>query len=129
MRLALILTLMPALALAETPLNGADFEARVEGRTLTYSYGGQPFGTEQYFPNRRVAWAFTGDDCVYGRWYEEGSAICFLYEDSPEPQCWQFFDRQGRLVAQFMGDGAGTELSEVAQSDGPLSCPGPDVGV
>jgi hypothetical protein len=123
------LALLPAPARAETPLTGAEFEARVEGRTLTYSYAGQPFGTEQYFPNRRVAWAFTDDICVYGRWYEAGEQICFVYEDGPAQQCWLFFDRDGRLAAQFMGDGAGTLLSEVAQSEGPLSCPGPDVGV
>lgn len=128
MRLALILMLLPTLALAETPLTAEEFAARVEGRTLIYSYGGQPFGTEQYFPNRRVVWAFTDGVCVYGRWYAQDEEICFVYEDTPDPQCWLFFDRGGKLVAQFMGEGAGTVLSEVAQSDSPLACPGPDVG-
>jgi hypothetical protein len=129
MRLAMILTLLPAVALAETPMSAEDFAARVEGRTLTYSWGGAPFGTEQYFPNRRVAWAFTDDICVYGRWYPQGEEICFVYDDRPDPQCWLFFDRAGRLVAQFMGEGDGGLVSEVAQAETPMTCPGPEVGV
>ncbi len=137
MRLALALVLWPtlplppAVALAQVPLGAAEFEARVEGRTLTYSYGGEPFGTEQYFPNRRVAWAFTGGACVYGRWYAQGASICFVYDNDPDPQCWQFFDEGGRLLARFMGDGSGDggggALSEVSRAER-LDCPGPDVG-
>ncbi len=133
--LALALLPLPALvgpAFAEpgAPLTGTEFEAHTTGRTLTYASGGQVFGTEQYLPGRRVMWAFSEDRCQKGRWYEAGAFICFVYEDEPGvPQCWTFHLDGGRLLARFQGDAPGSELSEVEQSDRPLNCPGPDVGV
>jgi hypothetical protein len=128
--LALALVPLPALADPGPPLTGAAFEAYTTGRTLTYALGGQVFGTEQYLPGRRVMWAFAEDRCQRGTWYEEAEFICFVYEDEPgNPQCWTFHLDDGRLLARFAGDAPGSELAEVAQSDKPLNCPGPDVGV
>ena len=53
--------------------------------------------------------------------------LCFTYEDQPEDvNCWQFFRGAGGLVAQFME--GGVPLSELAQTDEPMQCPGPMVG-
>jgi hypothetical protein len=127
MRLALILAFLPFSALAETPMTGAEFEAYSTGKTLTYAYGGQVFGTEEYLPGRQVRWAFTKDVCQFGRWYEKETAICFVYDQDLDEQCWQFFNSPAGLRALYM-DG-GTELSEVEQTNEGLGCPGPDVGV
>ncbi|MFN3937803.1 MAG: hypothetical protein ACK4KW_09515 [Gemmobacter sp.] len=119
-----------AAAAAETPMTGAEFEARTSGQTLDFAVRGEPYGTEQYLPGRRVIWAFSGGQCRYGKWYEDGTGrICFVYEHDPTPQCWWFFDRPGGIAALFDGDQPGSELVEVRRSSEPMACPGPDVGV
>lgn len=120
----------PAMAAdAEGTMSAADFESYVEGRTLTYHDGGVAYGIEQYLPNRRVRWAYLGDECWDGYWYQDGADICFVYQENPEPKCWRFSQRNGRLSAIFMGAENGQELYEVENSDEPLACLGPDVGV
>lgn len=126
---ALTVTALPALSQDQgKPLTAEEFDAYVTGKTLSYSDGAQVWGTEQYLPGRRVVWAFTKDICQYGTWYQQDEHICFVYDDSPDPQCWTFWHKENGLTALFSGDSA-TELSEVEQSDAPLGCPGPDVGV
>lgn len=114
---------------AETPMTATEFEAYATGKTLTYSVGGEVYGAEQYLPGRRVIWAFKGNTCADGVWYEEAGLICFAYENDPDPQCWNFFASADGLRAEFTGDPASSPLSEVAQSPIPLNCAGPDVGV
>ncbi|QCO57617.1 hypothetical protein EOK75_18120 (plasmid) [Pseudorhodobacter turbinis] len=131
MRLA-PLTLCLALAtpaLAQTPLTGAEFETYATGKTLTYAIGGEIYGVEQYLPNRRVRWAFVDDTCRIGHWYEDAGSICFVYDHDATPQCWSFYRNEGALTARFMSDPPSTELKEVAQTDEPLACSGPDIGV
>lgn len=116
-------------SIAETPMTAAEFEAYATGKTLTYSVGGEVFGTEQYLPDRHVVWAFKGDDCTDGIWYEEAGLICFVYKSDGSPQCWTFFLDASGLRAKFIGDVVGSELSVVSQSPAPMACMGPDVGV
>lgn len=123
---ALLLTTLPAFA--ETPMSAAEFDAYSVGKTLTYSMGGEIFGTEQYLPGRRVRWAFTKEECRDGYWYEEADLICFVYENDPTPQCWKFWEDGNGLNARYNNDPDGTELSEVEQINSPLICAGPDVG-
>ncbi|GLS88875.1 hypothetical protein GCM10010873_38490 [Cypionkella aquatica] len=111
------------------PMTGAAFEAYVSGKTLTYAMDGEVYGTEQYKPGRKVIWAFTEDECREGSWYENGPQICFVYEDPNDPQCWLFFMGARGMTAQFIGEGGSGDLSEVAQSQGPMPCMGPQVGV
>ncbi|WP_172294037.1 hypothetical protein [Pseudoruegeria sp. HB172150] len=126
----LLAVTVPACVLAEDVMSGAEFEAYVEGRTLTYHDQGVAYGIEQYLPGRRVRWAYIGDECWDGYWYEDTqSNICFVYEDNPEPKCWRFTRREGRISALFMGTDEGRELYEVMNSPEPLTCMGPDVGV
>jgi hypothetical protein len=134
MRAALILAFLslPSLAepvLADTVMTADAFEAYATGKTLTYAYGDQVFGAEQYLPGRQVLWAFKGEECRKGRWYEDAGEICFVYEDDGAPQCWVFYQDASGLRALFTGDPEGSELSEVEQSPEPLICAGPDVGV
>lgn len=127
---------LPQMLLAQTdlaprtgPLTGTQFETYATGKTLTYARGGLIWGTEQYLPGRVVVWAFTEDICQRGYWYEEGEEICFVYELESDAQCWLFYLHSGSLMAQHRDDADGLPLSEVAQSDGPMPCAGPDVGV
>lgn len=125
----LVLALLPVPALAEQPLSGPEFEALVEGRTLTYGLAGQePYGVEHYHPDRRVTWAWAGSEaCSAGTWHEETRdgrpAICFVYEHDPEtPKCWELFRDGDGLRATFLDGGAPSVLYEVADEPGRLVC-------
>ena len=125
------LSSLSAPAVAQTRLNGAEFERYTEGRTLTFSFMGEPYGVEEYRPGRRVIWAFIGDECQEGIWFERDSNICFVYDHAPgDEQCWAFYQTETGLLGVFQGpDGPSTELYEVENSDKPLLCPGPAIGV
>ncbi len=130
--LALTLTafLAAAAALADDRMTAEEFEDYTTGQTLTFSFHGVPYGVEQYLPGRRVIWAFMGDSCQEGSWYEADGNICFVYDHAPvEPQCWSFWRTEDGLRALFAGEGSTTELYEVQRSRTPLICEGPDVGV
>ena len=127
--LTLSLCMTPLAAFAETPLTGAEFGADVTGKTLTYDYGNGILGTEEYLPDRKVRWAFEGDICMYGTWYQDKDQICFVYDSDPTPQCWLYFLESGKIRGRYMGPGGGWEILESARTTQPLSCAGPDVGV
>ncbi|MGP3698720.1 hypothetical protein [Rhodobacter sp. NSM] len=116
-------------ALAAEPMSAEEFEAYAQGKTLSYAVGGEIYGAEQYLPQRQVVWAFRGQECTRGQWYEDAGQICFVYEHDSTPQCWTFYRESAGIRAQFEGDPEGTELSEVDQTRTPLICAGPDVGV
>lgn len=123
--------LISAPVLAEVPMSGAEFEAYTTGKTLTYLESGRAYGTERYKPNRQVTWAFHGDDCQDGEWYEPSPGlICFVYENGISgPQCWYFYRSETGLRARFANDPDGRELYETRRNNTPLQCLGPDLGV
>jgi hypothetical protein len=117
-------------ASAQTPMSAEEFEAYVTGRTLTFGFEGQPYGIEEFRSGRRTTWAFIGDECREGHWFDRGEQICFVYDDFPEEEhCWIFWEGEQGLNARFMGEGNSTELYEVQRTSRPLICPGPEVGV
>jgi hypothetical protein len=115
-------------ASAAEPVGVAEFEAFATGKTLSYAVGGTVYGAEQYLPGRRVIWAFKGQQCRKGVWYEETGQVCFVYEDAPGAQCWTFSRDGDGLQARFSGDPEGAEPARVQES-APLTCAGPDLGV
>lgn len=128
MRGVLALLLAAAPAFAEAPLDADQFDALTLGRTMTWAESGTVYGTEEYLPNRRVRWKALGDDCKLGNWYAEGDAICFRYEDDPEPDCWIIKGSREGLLAHYLTSPPGTAPVVVEDTPGPLSCPGPEVG-
>ncbi|MFZ1470588.1 MAG: hypothetical protein WAT09_16680 [Paracoccaceae bacterium] len=132
--LILLLAASPApaddsLTRTQTPMNAAEFDAYVTGKTLTYSQYDYTFGVEEYLPGRYVAWRPTGEDCQYGKWYEKAGLICFTYDYSSAEHCWTFWQEGGGLKALAIEDPPDAALSEVAQTADGLHCPAPDVGV
>ena len=123
---ALILNALPTAALAQ--MSAAEFDAYTKGRTLTFLNQGRAYGVEEYFENRRVRWSFLDGRCQEGRWYEQAGEICFVYEYEPSPQCWIFTETARGLRAELGGEG-GLELYEAQETDEPMLCIGPDVGV
>lgn len=119
---------LAAPALAQT-MSAEEFDAYTQGKTFFYGSRGQPYGAEEYLPNRRVIWTFLDGQCQYGEWYEAGDLICFVYENLEDDQCWSFTRSPSGLVAQFENDPAQTELYEMSKSPGEMTCLGPGVGV
>jgi hypothetical protein len=123
----------PGLVRAETPtigaMTGPDFEAYTATHTITYDYGDGQTGTEEYMTGRRVRWAFDGDTCMLGHWYDQADQICFVYDQESTPQCWNFFLEANGLRGRYLGPDGSFDIHEINQSDAPLPCAGPDVGV
>jgi hypothetical protein len=127
--LSFALVLAAHSAAAAEPMSAAEFEAYVEGRTLYFGFEGEAYGVESYLPNRRVLWSFLDGQCKDGFWYEDSGLICFLYEDRNDPQCWSFYREGDRLRAVFANDPDNTILYEAEQTDEPMTCLGPEIGV
>ncbi len=116
-------------AFAETPMTADEFDAYVTGKTLDWLQMGSVFGTEEYLPGRRVHWGPVDETCQVGTWYGEGDNICFLYEGDPEPKCWTVWQDGDGLTARYLTDPPDIEPSVVEETNEPLSCSAPDVGV
>ena len=116
---------------ASAQMSASEFEAYTTGKTLYFGSNGREYGVEEYMENRRVRWSFLDGRCRDGEWYEDTRGmICFVYEDTPDPQCWTFErGSRGGLVARFENDPDGTELYEANQDEQPMMCLGPEVGV
>lgn len=123
------------LAILAGPLNAAEpmsadaFDSYTLGKTLIYGQDGAAYGTEEYLENRQVRWSFLDGQCKDGFWYEEAGHICFLYEDNTAPQCWTFTQGAAGLIAQFKNETDVIELYEADNTDKPMLCLGPEVGV
>ena len=128
-RTLLVLACLALPADAAEKIGVAEFEALATGKTLTYAVGGEVYGIEQYLPGRRVIWAYRGQECVDGYWYEQGGQVCFIYDNQPTPQCWTYQRDGAGLRARFSGDPEGAEPAVVQESTDPLICAGPDLGV
>ena len=125
----------PALspAFAQDPMTATEFDAYTNGKTLYFNNQGKTYGAERYFGKRRVEWSFLDGECQQGRWFEAGrNFICFIYNDTVDPQCWQFFKTPDGLRAQFKGAAGDTEEDmqyEAQPNATPMQCHGPGVGV
>jgi hypothetical protein len=130
MPFVLCLTLLAAPVRAQEVLTADDFQALSEGRTLHFTLGGLPFGSEQYFSDRRSLWRTPDGECEAGRWTPRGEAICFVYDANPDPQCWRFTRAGGQVRAHFVEDGIPDPYPVLLDriDDAPLDCPGPRVG-
>ena len=118
-----------AAPLGAAPLSSDAFDAYTNGKLLYFNEGGEAYGAERYLPGRRVEWSFLDGNCKSGQWYALGQSICFVYEDRPDPQCWEFEATKNGLRATFLGTGETKELYEAEQSSDPMYCKGPEVGV
>lgn len=119
---------LPVVAAAQDrPVTAEEFEAFTEGRTFAHDSAAGPYGAEIYLPGRRVIWHFLDDRaCEPGRWYPEGDAICFDYDNAPAgdgPECWFYFREDDRLRAVHRDTGFTAWLRPPAP-DEEITCPG-----
>jgi hypothetical protein len=132
MRHLILLTLfLAAPAWAERAVSPDEFEDMVTGQTLHFDRGGEAFGAEQYFEDKRVIWAFEGGECQRGIWFANPAGkICFVYESDPTPQCWDFLEMEnGAFHARSEGSDPIDDLVTRRFGTDDLSCPLPDLGV
>ena len=128
--LALLLLLAaPAFAQDGTGLSATEFDDYVAGKTLSWALADQPWGTEEYLPNRQVQWAAGPGECQIGTWFEAAGQICFDYQDRTDTSCWIFRKTANGLTAELQGPSGPLTLTESGQIAEGLPCPGPEVGV
>ncbi len=128
LRVCALACLMPLPAFAEAPMTGAEFAAMTTGKTMDHILFGEVYGAERYYPDRRVRWAFSDDECLDGVWYEKADMICFEYEDGTGPECWLYYRDGTNIRAIASGDKDAAPV-QMTPSQTPLACLGPEVGV
>ncbi len=120
--LLLVLTLANP-AMAQDGMTGAEFDAYVTGRTITFRTDLNPsYGIERYLPGRRVMWSTFDGICQYGVWFESKGDICFRYEHDPEHKCWTIYDEPGGLRGVFTTRPNTTVIYEIPDREDPLIC-------
>lgn len=131
LRLALLVLCWAGAASAEVTLSPDQFDRMSTGKTMEFERDGAWYGSEQYLPNREVVWKYGDGTCTSGFWFEDQGSLCFVYEDAPQPQCWVFVEREGDFFARPAESTSGTdaELRLSRQSEQPLACAAPDLGV
>lgn len=122
---------LAAPVLAERVVTADEFAQMVTGKTLHFERFGEAFGSEQYFDDKRVIWAFENGQCQRGIWFENaGGEICFVYDDDPAPQCWDFLEGDGgEFRARLSGSEPSDDLITRNVGTDALDCPLPDLGV
>lgn len=128
MRLLFALAVLSAPVQAQDLLTAEEFDALTINRTMTWASYGLVYGVEQYLPGRRVRWTEIGDDCKLGHWYQEGQAICFLYEDDPTPACWEITLSGAGMLAVELSDPEGAEPVQIEETTETMPCFGPEIG-
>ena len=132
------LTLIPFLiatsAISETEMSIDEFERHATGRTFDFYSPQGLVGTERYLPDRQVEWAFDGQKCVFGEYFEWNGLVCFSYsyygEVDNKPQCWRMVRTTDGVVAQFYGDkGFDGSVQYMRPTTREMTCTGPEVGV
>lgn len=129
MRLTAVLLLFVQSASAQTPMTPEEFDRWSTGRTLDYSTDGQVWGSEAYFPDRRVRDADTGGPCRDGYWYADGDAVCFVYPGFDGTHCWLYWRDGDAVFAKPVQSAPEDAPQHVTPAAAPLDCPAPDVGV
>lgn len=131
LRFACLLCTLSLPVSAQDRLAGDAFDAFTRGQTFYYGYDTEPYGAEEYLDDRRVRWSFLDGECKEGYWYDTPERlICFVYEDRPDaPQCWAFFNENGKLRATFENGAQAAPLYQIEKTETPMLCTGPKIGV
>jgi hypothetical protein len=123
MRSLAICLLLCAPVQAQDAMTGAEFDAYVTGKTITFRTIINPeFGIERYLPGRRVMWSTFDGTCQYGVWFESKGDICFRYEGDPEHKCWEIYEGPNGLRGVYTTRPNTTIIYEVLGREDPLIC-------
>ena len=127
--ISLIVLSLTQQSFAETIITPDQFEKLSTGKTLYFTYGGQPFGVEQFFENRRSKWRFEDGHCEDGEWFAENDLICFNYERNLDTQCWHFLKTDDGFGARAEGASPNDILKLDRIDSKPLICSGEGLSV
>ncbi|MCA8869816.1 MAG: hypothetical protein KDA67_14270 [Rhodobacteraceae bacterium] len=128
-RFLLLFLFLPLTLNAEEVLTPEQFESYSSGKTLYFAEAGQPYGAEQYLPNRQSIWQYADGSCAKGIWYAENDLICFVYDDDSGEHCWNFLKKpENRYAARAIGREPGADLEVIWKDQQPVICTGPEVG-
>ncbi len=116
--LALIVMAAPARG-EDVQLDTEAFLDLMDGRTASFTYEGEPYGSEAYHPNRRVIWRSTNGQCMEGVWRSIADYLCFQYE---APSCWRVFRTDEDAYYAVSSDGFRVEFESI--TDGAFDCTG-----
>ena len=123
MRSLAVCLLLCAPAQAQDAMTGAEFDAYVTGKTITFRTITNPeFGIERYLSNRRVMWSTFDGTCQYGVWFESKGDICFRYEGDPEHKCWEIYEGPNGLRGVYTTRPNTTIIYEILGRVDPLIC-------
>jgi hypothetical protein len=120
-----VLCAMAAPALAQDQLSPNGFLDLAVGRTLSFSnvQTGRLVGEEQFLRRDLSVWTNETGRCTYGRIEVRGPSICFLYEDSPNPEnCWIPFSDEGTLLVLSQNSREVQKISDISEE--PIMCEG-----
>ena len=129
LKYTLIFMILNVLPLHADTISPAEFERRVEGKTLSFAKDGLPVGVEQYLRGRRVIWAFVDGQCEMGRYFVQDDNICFEYDKFGVSYCWVFFEQEGQMHGHLVGETPEDSLVVVGESDAPINCVPDGLGV
>ncbi|MDX8347749.1 hypothetical protein SLH49_07100 [Cognatiyoonia sp. IB215446] len=121
--LAALIAMIGLPALAQEPMDAAEFDAYATGRTITFRTELNPtYGVERYLPGRRVMWSAFDGTCRYGVWFESKGDICFRYDHDPEHKCWTIYLDPEGLRGIYTTRAPHTVIFEVPDRTDPLIC-------
>ena len=133
LRLALLLSLFPLAAHAQSlrdrlitapDIPVTEWRDMTAGKTVIYEIDGDLFGYEHYDANSdKVTFQLDDGTCIDGRWFMEGSAYCFDWQDGPL-NCFHQKTLNGSVYVIGLESGAETDdIQKVARIVVlPLSC-------
>lgn len=114
---------LPSALQAQDFMDVVEFEAFVTGKTLDFIEDGQPYGSEEFLPGRRVNWRYVGEiDCHAGTYEQNAEYICFNYDGEDELSCSTFWLEGDKLMSRFSDALPDEPLSIATAAQQPLSC-------
>ncbi|MEP1768561.1 MAG: hypothetical protein ABJJ53_18235 [Sulfitobacter sp.] len=120
---ALLLALSASPIAAQDQISPDEFLDLAQERTLSFSSlkGGRLIGEEQFLRRDLSVWADATGRCTYGKIEPRGPLLCFIYEDSPDPEnCWIPFLDDGTLLVMSQSSREIQRISDI--STDPIIC-------
>ncbi len=116
------LTLWSGSALAgPEPLEKQEFYDLMQGKTATFSYRGEPYGSEAYHDGRVVIWRDTQGQCQEGTWHSIADYHCFRYDHM---SCWKVFPDEEAGAGHHAVSTDGLKVDFETITDGVFDCQG-----
>lgn len=118
---AALLSVVAQYAAAQDQISPDAFLDQAVGKTLTFEgfRSGRQVGVEQFLRRDLSVWTDVSGRCTYGTIEIRGPQLCFIYDDSPDPEnCWLIFEYEEDLLV--MSSREVQRISRIEERD--LNC-------